>query len=165
MEREAVEEDEVSSQASNEGNEIEMDEIMEEDIPDPPTHYTHYYVSIEDECSYLHESSIAELVSSQPCSQFLKLPQIQIPSSSRVTSEPIIDYSNSQILTSTAHVDKLNNILEKKARVEEERARKQEEREPNKAKRAEEKVATVTTKRRKLLNKKQEKLVDKVGLL
>ena len=115
-------------------------------------HFIHYYVSIEDECSYSsHDSSTAELVSLQSCSQFLRVRKIQIPISCRVKSESIIDYSTSQILTSSHHVDKLYQVSQKKANIEEERARKQRER-------AEEKVAAIAAK-------KQGKSVDKVGLL
>ena len=78
--RETFEEDEVFSEAFEEANEIEVEEILYEGIPSSPKHYTHSYVSIEDECSYpFHDSFIAEHVLSQPCSQFLRLPKIQIP--------------------------------------------------------------------------------------
>ena len=164
--RKIFQEDEVSSQTFEEANEIEVEEIMKECIPNPSTHYTYYFVSIEDECSYpSYDSSIAELVLSQPCSQFLKLHQIQIPISYRVRSEPIIDYSIFQILTSSDHVDRLHQILEKKANIEENELENKKKGSLPKLKWLKRKLLQLLPREGKLLNKKQEKLVDKVGLL
>ena len=155
---ETLEEDEMFSQTSEKANEIEVKGILHEGIPSPPRHFTHYYVSIEDECSYSSMTPLLNLFLSQSCSQFLRLRKIQIPISYRMKSESIIDYSTSQILTSSDHVDKLHQVLYKKANIEEERDRKQRERELTKAKRTEEKVATIAAKRRKIVEQEARKI-------
>ena len=114
---------------------LKQKEILEEGISSSLSYYTHYYVSIEDECSYFsYDSSIVEPIPLQPYNQFLRLLQIQMLSTYRVRSEPIIDYSSFQILTFIDHVDKLHQISKKKANIEEERARKQKDRELTKLK-------------------------------
>ena len=129
---------------------LQIDEILEEGIPSPLRHYPHYYVSKEDESPIPPtDCNIVEVNLSQPSSQFMRLPHIQVPMASKVRSEPIIDYSHSQILTSTNHVDKLRKISEKKAMVEEEKAAKQKERELTKRRRAEEKFFKAAAKRRR----------------
>ena len=142
-----------------EANQIEVEEILEEGIPFPRRHYTHYYVSIEDECSYAsHDCFTAKPIPSQSYNQFLRLPKIHIPISKRVKSEPIIDYNRSQILTFTSHVDKLHQISEKKAHIEEERAKKQKQRELIIAKWAEKRIVAAAMKRRKIAKQEARKI-------
>ena len=146
--REPNEEDEEPLQTSQEAHHVNVEEILEEGIPSPSRHYTHYYVSVEEDLSIpFLESTMAESNSATPqTSQFLRVPQIQTSFSSRVRSEPLIDYSHSQILTSTDHVGKLTQISEKKAEIERARAIKQKERELTKAKRDQERMAIAAAK-------------------
>ena len=110
------------------------------------------------------ESPMAEPNSTAPqTSQFLRVPQIQTSFSSRVRSEPLIDYSHFQILTSTDHVGKLTQISEKKVEIERARARKQKERELTKAKRDQERWLQLLQNRERLLIKKPRKLQCKSG--
>ena len=131
-------EDSEAEDVQGEGTEdqIQIVEIVEEGLPSPPRYRTQYFVSMEDDSSIpsadssieATESSMAEHVESQGLSQFLRLPQIKETRSSKVRSEPIVDYNNSQILTSNEHVDQLITISNKKAMVEEERIAKQRKR-------------------------------------
>ena len=47
-------------------------------------------------------------------SQFLKLPQNSVQAT-RILHEPLVDYSQSQILTSNQHIDNMEDIAKKKA--------------------------------------------------
>ena len=77
-------------------------------------------MSVEDESSIPSaDCTIAEAILSQLLGQFMRLSQIQVPMTSRMRIEPIVDYSHLQILTSNNHVDHLRRILEKRATVEE----------------------------------------------
>ena len=119
------EEEKVPSEAFEEYTNLEVEEILEEGIPSLPRHYTHYYVIVGDEPSIPpRESTLVEPNLSQPLSQFLRLPQIEVPMFTRVRNEPIVDYSQSQVLTSNENVEKLRRIADKKAMIEEEKATK-----------------------------------------
>ena len=90
--------------------------------------------------------------------QFLRVPQIQQPFSSKIRSEPLINDRHSQILTSSDHVGKLTQILEKKVEIERARARKQKKRELTKAKRNQERVAVAAAKQKKVANQEAKKI-------
>ena len=84
---------------------------MVEGLPSPPREYTHYYVSFEEEFAIpTNEKSIAEPSTTPPLSQFLRVPEIHVPTSLKIRSELLINYSQSQILTSTNHIEKLHSI-------------------------------------------------------
>ena len=70
----------------------------------------------------------------QSFSQFLRLPQILETMFTRVRSEPIVNYSHLQILTSNDHVQKLRTILDKKLMAEKNRVAKQKKKETYKSK-------------------------------
>ena len=95
---------------------------------------------------------------SQGISHFLRVPHIEVPMGHRIRSEPFIDYSQSQILTSADHVEKLEQIAEKKACIEQERAAKLKERELTKARRAEERVIAAAAKERRAVEKEARKI-------
>ena len=156
------EEEEVPSQECEEETNLQVEEIIEEGLPSPPKHYTHYYVSVEEEPTIPSTTcSLAEPNSTQPLSQFLKLPQIEVSMLTRGRVEPIIDYSHSQILTSNEHVGKLRRIANKKAMVGEEKAAKLKERELNKRRRAKEKVLEAAAKKRRASELEARKLAKK----
>ena len=102
-------------QEQNEANEdiqdIEIEEILEDEVLTSPRAHTHYYVSIGDE-SYFpsNESNRSDPIASPPIDQFLK-----VPMPSRVRSAPLINYSNSQVLTSSEHISKLQEIAKKRS--------------------------------------------------
>ena len=122
----------MPSQRSKAVEDIQVEEILVEDIPNPPTTYTHYYVDIEEKGSLPYNDSDDYITMagpsdsqprvSQPCTQFLRMAQIQGCKESRLRSEPLIDYSHSQILTFEVHVQKLKTIAKKKALAEKEKA-------------------------------------------
>ena len=162
---ETSDEENVERQSSQECN-IEVEEILEEGIPTSPRYYTQYYVSMEEEpMDFSHQFSMGEPSLFAGIGHFLRIPHIEVLMGHRVRSEPFIDYNQSQILTTVDHVEKLEQIAEKKACIEEERAAKGKERELTKARRAEERITAAAAKERELLKKKPKKLVSKIGLL
>ena len=58
--------------------------------------------------------SLADLEIATGISQFLKLPQKSVQAI-RIVYEPLMDYSQSQILTSDQHIDNMEDIAKKKA--------------------------------------------------
>ena len=109
------EDDVMPNQGSQDSNDLRMEEILEEGILSPLRHFTHYYVSFEDDSTIPpNESFVAESTTSQSCSQFLRLPEINVPRPSRIRVVSIINYNNSQVLTSNQHVEKLTRISKKK---------------------------------------------------
>ena len=90
-------------------------EMLEEGLPSPPSNPIHFYVDNEDVDDLQEE----ELGSQDPpptqhnISTFLRLPQQDVPTH-RYTLEPLVDYSQSQILTSNDHVNTLETIAQKK---------------------------------------------------
>ena len=74
-----------------------------------------------------------------------------------------MDYSNSQILTSNEHVQKLITISNKKAMVEEERIAKQREKELTKRRRAKERVLQAAAKKKRACELEARKLAKKIG--
>ena len=90
-------------------------EMMEEGLPSPPSNPIHFYVDHKDVDDLQEE----ELGSQDPpprqhnISTFLRLPQQDVPTH-RSTLKPLVDYSQSQILTSNDHVSTLETIAQKK---------------------------------------------------
>ena len=160
--REESEDDDVVDEAAEVENHILIEEVLE-GLPSPPRQHTQYFVSLEDDSSSpCPNSTIADPDSTQPISQFLRLPETRVSRSSRIKSESLVDYSHSQILTSNDHVGKLITISTKKAMVEEERATKQKERELTKARRAEERVLQAVAKRKRASDLEAKKLTKKL---
>ena len=63
-------------------------------ISSPPREYTHYYVIFEkDYSSPISDKFIVEPSTIPPLSQFLRVPEIHVPTSLRIKSEPLINYS------------------------------------------------------------------------
>ena len=124
--RKESEDDDVADEAAEAKNHILIEEVLEEGLPSPPRQYIQYFMSLEeDSSSPCSNSTIVDHDSAQPSSQFLRLPEIRGTRSSRIRSEPLVDYNHSQILTFNDHVEKLITISTKKAMVEEERTTKQ----------------------------------------
>ena len=93
--------------------EDQINEITEDGLPLPPTQPTHYYVdSLEGDAEIdvdVEEEDIQEdLEAPTNIGTFLKMSQEMI-SKVNTRAESIIDYSQSQILTSDGHVDTLYN--------------------------------------------------------
>ena len=162
--KDSQEKEELPSQECEDETTLQVEEIVEEGLPSPPRHCTHYYVSVEEEPTIPSTTcSLAVPDSAQPLSQFLKLPQIEMPMSTKGRAEPIIDYSHSQILTFNEHVGKLRRIADKKAMVEEQKAAKLRQRELTKRRRAEEKILEAAAKRRRASELEARKLAKKIG--
>ena len=92
-----------------------MNKIMENGLPPPPTNSTHFFVDsldakieldvegVEDEDIEVHMELLRNIAT------FLRMPQEIIPRANS-RAEPLIDYSQSQILTSDGRVDNLHTI-------------------------------------------------------
>ena len=90
--------------------EVSISEILDGDAT-KPEHVTHYYVEVEDDSftEDVHHSQFQESASILPIdiSEFLRLSQhVQRPP--RVSSNPLVDYSKSHILTSDQHCETMN---------------------------------------------------------
>ena len=97
--------------------EEQMNDIMEEGLPPTPTHAIHFYVdSLEAHAEIdvpLEDDDIEErLESPTNITTFLRMPEVVV-SRPNTKAEPLVDYSQSQILTSDEHVD---NLKKKKPR-------------------------------------------------
>ena len=105
--------------------EIEM-EIMEEGgIPSQEVRAIHYFVKNEEyESEFQEENTVGTLPSTIATSpnfrDLLQIPQCTTRKM-KVSAEPIVDYSQSQVLTSDDHVSILESTAEKKIRVAEEK--------------------------------------------
>ena len=88
-----------------------VSEIMDEDLPRGEDGALHYYIEEEGDMS---GESLADPKIAPGISQFLKLPQKSIQAT-RIVHEPLVDYSQSQILTSDQHIDNMEDIAKKKA--------------------------------------------------
>ena len=131
--------------------EVQVEEILEQG--GLPTRVeegtTHYYVDVEasssQEQSYLvdvdgEEDLQKPLAPEDPTNinQFLRLPQ-EPPSRSNARHEPLVDYSQSHVLTSNKHVETLKRISRNKETIAKEKAEKAKTKEATKRKRAQEK--------------------------
>ena len=124
--------------------EQEINEIMDKGLPQPPTNPSHFYVDsldveIELDVEGVQDEDIeVHMESPRNIATFLRMPQKEIPrATTRV--EPLIDYSQSQILTSDGHVDNLHTIQQRKDQLAQEKEVKRIEKELTKSARAKEK--------------------------
>ena len=104
----------VFSSAAEVVIEEEMNQkIMEEGISSPSPNSIHYYVnSMEDEDALHDDEDVKKPSTQDNISRFLNLPQeVIIPRKTR--AKPLIDYSQSHILTSVEHVETLHSIANK----------------------------------------------------
>ena len=85
-------------------------EIMEDDLSMKEEDAKHFYIEDEDEVEHQGEVGPTHPPS---IGHFLKLPQkyVQAP---RIVHEPLVDYSQSQNLTSNQHIQSMENIAYKK---------------------------------------------------
>ena len=88
-----------------------VSEIMDEDLPRGEDGALYYYVEKEGDMS---GENLADLEIAHEISQFLKLPQKSVLAT-RIVHEPLVDYSQSQILTSDQHIENMEDIAKKKA--------------------------------------------------
>ena len=103
---------------------------MEKDIPFPSSNATHYYVDSMEDDDLQHGAKIEKEKppTQENISNFLQLPQ-EVITTKRTRVEALVDYSQSHILTSNEHVDKLHTILKKKEQIAQEKDRKRVEKE------------------------------------
>ena len=154
--------EDVSNHTNEDLYDIQVEEVMEEELSTSPKQQIHYYVRNEDEPnSPSNHSIMAKPTASQPISHFLRVLEIHVSISSRIRIQPLINYSDSQVLTSSEHVKKLQHISEKKANMEEEREErvaKKKESDLTKARKAREKMLAGDAKDRRAIEKEAQKL-------
>ena len=92
---------------------ILIEEIIEEDLSRGLKDRKHYYIADEEDLG-LEEGVDPE--STPSICQYLKLTQRQVQAP-RVLHEPLVDYSLSQVLTSNAHIESMEEFAQKKAIV------------------------------------------------
>ena len=90
----------------------EVAEIIEEGIPFPPSNATHFFVNNEEE-EVGEEDIVEDSPPTHNITNLLRLPQ-ELPSRGRSNFEPLVDYSQSQVITSNLHLESLYDIQEKK---------------------------------------------------
>ena len=98
--------------------EEQMNDIMEEGLPPIPTHATHFYVDsleahVEIDVPLENDDIEERLESPTNITTFLRMPQVVL-SRPNTRVEPLVDYSQSQIITSDEYVDNLYSIQQKK---------------------------------------------------
>ena len=133
----------------------EREEILQEHIPKGKMRHTHYYGndeeievdSSEDEAmeraapteeAAMEHSPTAGEEQEKLISRFLKLPKAPRRPIRVGRAKPLVDYSQSQMLTSEEHLTTLENIATQKKRVQEMKEQKIKERAIKKSKRVEE---------------------------
>ena len=125
-------------------------EIIEEGIPPSSPNAIHYYVnSMEDEDGLDIDEDVEEPYTQNNISNFLRLPQ-EVVTTRRYRAEPLVDYSQSQILTLVEHVNILHNSAEKKDQLLQEKDARRVERKFTKHTRALEKKKKRETKEKDL---------------
>ena len=93
------------------------EEIMGEDIAPPSPHATHYYLdSVEEDVLGDDEDEEESPSTHDNISNFLRMPQ-EVVAIKKSRAKPFIDYFQSQIVTSTQHVDTLHSIATKKRKL------------------------------------------------
>ena len=125
---------------------ILIQEIWEEGLPNVEEGVVHYFVDHEsDEDEFLLTAAAEnshveeeEADNSALFSTFLRLPQA--PTTRKTIVEPLEDYSQSQILTFSQHVEALRDIATQKEKVQLQREERARIRELTKHKRAEKKL-------------------------
>ena len=131
---------------------ILIQEIWEESLPNVVEGVVHYFVDHESDEDELLLTTAAEnspleeeeAENSALFSTFLRLPQA--PTTRKTIVEPLVDYSQSQILTSSQHVEAMKDIATQKEEVQLQREERARIRELTKHKRVEEKLKEVATK-------------------
>ena len=113
---------------------------MEEDLPPTPTHATHFYVdSLETHAEIdvgLEDDDIEErLESPTTITTFLRMPQVVV-SRHNTRAEPLVDYSQNQIITSDEHIENLYSIQQRKEEIAQGKESKKVERELTKVAKA-----------------------------
>ena len=135
-------------------NQEQREEILEEGIPPADMTNTHYYGTEEDIETAVEEDEGME-ASQSPRSakeeenhitKFLKLPRPLRRALREGRAEPLIDYSQSQMLTLDEHLATLKSIATQKQKVQELKVQKLKEREIMMTKKAEERL--INKKRR-----------------
>ena len=139
------------SQSSNQ-EDILIQEIWKEGLPTPQEGAIHF---VDHESSGEELPSIppaeddqveeVEVQNPPPFTTFLRLPQ-EGPRARKNTSEPLVDYTHSQILTSSQHVKKLKDIATKKQQVQLQREEKERARELTNLHKAQQKVKKAAEK-------------------
>ena len=120
--------------------EEQMNDIMEEGLPPTPTHAIQFYVdSLEAHAETdipLEDDDIEErLESPTNIITFLTMPEVVV-SRPNTRAEPLVDYSQSQIITSDEYVDNFYGIQQKKKKIAQEKEAKRVERELTKVAKA-----------------------------
>ena len=133
---------------------VEVEEIVEEimedgGLPTEEVDAIHYYV--EYERSDLQRESVA-IEALQNYIQFLKVRQ-ETTKRSKVSFKPILDYTQSQVLTIGLHIEALEDIVEMKFRVAQEEKEKIKQKKLTKM----EKVYVNQKKEKVYVNQKKEK--------
>ena len=131
---------------------ILIQEIWEECLPNVEEGVVHYFVDHESDEDELLPTTAAEnspleeeeAENSALFSTFLRLPQA--PTTRKTIVQPLVDYSQSQILTSSQHVEAMKDIATQKEEVQLQREERARTRELTKHKRAEEKLKEVAAK-------------------
>ena len=145
---------------------IAREAIFEEGIPTAEGDCIHYYGSEADVEEHQQQegesatppSPTAAIPRGNVISNFLKLPRGSRPTVRR-GAEPLVDYSQSQLLTSSDHLSNLEIMARKKKRVQEEKLQRAKEKELNRARKTEEREAN---KKRKAQEKEANKLAREV---
>ena len=135
------------------------DEILEDDLSKGGENGKHFY--IEDEGEEVVEGGV-EPENTTEISQFLRLPQrmVQVP---KVGHEPLVNYSQSQILTSQQHIQNMEDIAYKKSVVAQQRVEKARQNELKKVKRAVDKAFKEDAEVIKVADKEKTELIPKNG--
>ena len=130
----------------NEDQEQEQrEEILGGDLPSCEEGIVHYYGSeleLDDEeieKQNLEQSQSSTATKEDHISKFLKLPRTTKKTRRMGKAKPLIDYSQSQLLTLDEHLCNLKDIATKTERIQIEKEQKLKERELSKAKKAKEK--------------------------
>ena len=131
---------------------ILIQEIWEEGLPNVEEGVVHYFVDHESDEDELLSTTASgnspleeeEAENSALFSTFLRL--LQAPTTRKTIVEPLVDYSQSQILTSSQHVEALKDIATQKEKVQLQREERARIRELTKHKRVEEKLKEAAAK-------------------
>ena len=120
----------------------QREEILAGDLSSSEEGVVHYYGSemeVDDDVQEedLEYSQSPVPVENDHISKFLKLPTTSKKTRNLGRAEPLVDYSQSQLLTSEQHLCNLEDIATRKERVQKEKEKKLKERKLNKAKKAE----------------------------
>jgi hypothetical protein len=96
-------------------------------------------------------------------SHFLQLPEVQAGPSRRTTSEPLVDYTKSIIMTSDAYIKAIEDKAARKEVVEKEKQVKKREAELTKGRRAKEQLMKETAKKQQLADVRARQAIAQAG--